>query len=48
MPFGKLKVKAKAKSGRGSVDAAACIDAVKNTWEDLQSAIKTMSEDEKD
>ena len=48
MPFGKLKVKAKAKSGRGSVDAAACIDAVKNTWGDLQAAIATMSENEKD
>ena len=39
MPFGKLKVKAKVKTGRGSVDSAAVIDAVKNTWGDLQKAI---------
>ena len=42
MGFGKLKVKAKAKSGRGSVDAAAVIDAVKNTWGGLQEAINAM------
>ena len=46
MAFGKLKVKAKVKSGRGSVDAAAVIDAVTNTWDDLQKAIGTMSNEE--
>ena len=44
MAFGKLKVKAKAKSGRGSVDASAVIDAVKETWEPLQNALKEMEE----
>ena len=48
MAFGKLKVKAKTKSGRGSVDPAAIIDAVKHSWNDLQTAIGTLSETEKD
>ena len=48
MGFGKLKVKAKAKSGRGSVDAAAVIDAVMNTWADLQKAITAMDPSDQD
>ena len=48
MAFGKLKVKAKTKSGRGSVDPASIIDAVCSSWKDLQNAIKTMSPEEQD
>ena len=46
MGFGALKVKAKAKSGRGSVDAAAIVEAVCDCWDDLQEAIKGMSDEE--
>ena len=42
MAFGKLKVKARCKKGRGAVDAAAVIDAVMNTWGNLQEAINAM------
>ena len=48
MAFGKLKVKAKTKSGRGSVDPAAIIDAVCGAWKDLQNAINTMNPEEQD
>ena len=46
MGFGALKVKAKAKSGRGSVDASAVVDAMMTTWDDLQNAIGNLSEEE--
>ena len=46
MAFGKLKVKARPAKGRGSVDAVAVIDAVINTWDDLQAAISSLSKDE--
>ena len=46
MGFGALKVKAKAKSGRGSVDAKAVIDCMKDAWDELQTAISNISEEE--
>ena len=46
MAFGKLKVKARCINGRGSVDASAVIDAVKNSWSDLQDAIAGLDEAE--
>ena len=48
MAFGKLKVKARCKKGRGSVDASAVIDAVMNTWGDLQEAIAGMDKPDQD
>ena len=49
MGFGHLKVKAKAKSGRGSTDAAAVEDAVKESWEALKDALDGLStEDEQE
>ncbi len=48
MGFGALKVKAKAKSGRGSLDASAICDAVKDSWDDLQAAINGMTDDQKE
>ena len=46
MAFGALRVKAKAKSGRGSVDANAVVEAMQNAWDDLKSAIQGLPEDE--
>merc|ERR1712166_836726 len=46
MPFGKLKVKARCKAGRGSVNAEAVIDAMENTWGDLRAAIDSLEEGE--
>ena len=40
-----LKVKAKVKSGRGSVDPTAIVDAVIGAWDELQSAIGGLTED---
>ena len=49
MGFGHLKVKAKAKSGRGSTDAAAVEDAVKESWDALKDALDGLSaEDEQE
>ena len=48
MAFGKLKVKARCKAGRGSIDAVAVIDAVVNTWGDLRNAIDELKPEEKD
>ena len=39
MGLTKLRVSAKVKSGRGSDDAAAVVDAMKDSWEDLQDGI---------
>ena len=38
-PLPKLKVKAKSKSGRGEVNASAVVDAMRESWSDLQEAI---------
>ena len=46
MPFGKLKVKARCKAGRGSVNAEAVVDAMSNTWSDLRAAIDALDESE--
>ena len=48
MAFGKLKVKARCKPGRGSVDASAVVEAMCNTWEDLKAAIDSLEEEEKE
>ena len=47
MGFTKLKVSAKVKSGRGSADATAVVEAMMDAWEDLQEAINKLSEEEK-
>ena len=41
--FAQLKVAAKTKAGRGSADAQAVIEALKDSWDDLAEAIKNMS-----
>ena len=46
MAFGKLKVKARCKAGRGSVNAEAVIEAMENTWGDLRAAIDALEADE--
>ena len=46
MAFGKLKVKARCKAGRGSVNAEAVIEAMENTWGDLRAAIDALEEEE--
>ena len=48
MAFGRLRVKARCKPGRGSVDASAVIDAMINTWDDLREAIDGLEDAEKD
>ena len=46
MGFGTLKIKAKAKSGRGSVDAAAIEEAVIEMWDEIVEATNNLAEDE--
>ena len=46
MVFGALRVKAKAKSGRGSIDANAVVEAMMTAWDDLKSAIAGLPENE--
>ncbi len=48
MVFKKLNVKAKSKNGRGSLDAAAIEDAVKESWDDLSEAIRNLDDDEQE
>merc|ERR1711971_747565 len=48
MPFGKLKVKARCKAGRGSVNAEAVVDAMQHTWTELRAAIDALDDGEKD
>ena len=45
--FSKLKVSAKQKAGRGTKDAEAVMDALKDCWDDLSTKIQEMSEAEK-
>ena len=40
MGFGSLKVKAKAKNGRGSMDAQLIEDALVDSWDTLQDALE--------
>merc|ERR1712032_703401 len=47
MGFSKLKVSAKVKSGRGSADATAVVEAMMDAWDDLQEAIGKLNEEEK-
>ena len=47
MGFSKLKVSAKVKSGRGSADATAVVEAMMESWDDLQEAIGKLSAEEK-
>ena len=44
MGFGQLKVKAKAKSGRGSLDAAGIEEAVNDSWDLIQDAVSSLDE----
>ena len=39
MGLTKLKVNAKVKSGRGSQDATAVVEALMNVWDDMQEAL---------
>ena len=48
MAFGKLKVKARCKKGRGCVDSTAVIDAMLNCWDDLQDAIGALGAEEQE
>ena len=48
MGLTKLKVNAKVKSGRGSADAAAVVDALTEVWEDVQTALNKLTQDEAD
>ena len=45
--FSQLKVAAKTKAGRGSKDAEAVMDALKDCWDDLSDAVKAMPEADK-
>ena len=45
--FSQLKVAAKTKAGRGTKDAEAVMDALKDCWDDLSDKIKEMTESEK-
>ena len=47
MGFTKLKVQAKVKSGRGAADAMAVVEAVMESWDDLQAAIEKLSAEDK-
>ena len=48
MPFGKLKVKARCKAARGSVNAEAVVEALTETWDDLREAVDGLEDSEKD
>ena len=48
MGLTKLKVNAKVKSGRGSADAAAVVDALTEVWDDVQAALGKLGEEETD
>ena len=45
MGLTKLKVAAKVKSGRGSADATAVVDALTEVWDDVQAALGELSEE---
>ena len=47
MGFTKLKVQAKVKSGRGSADATAVVEAMMDAWDDLQTAIGKLTPEQK-
>ena len=46
MGLTKLKVNAKVKSGRGSADAAAVVEALTEVWDDVQTALGKLSAEE--
>ena len=48
MGLTKLKVNAKVKSGRGSADAAAVVDALTEVWGEVQTALSKLSDSERD
>ena len=48
MPFGKLKVKARCKAARGSVNAEAVVEALTETWDDLSEAVNGLDQEEQD
>ena len=48
MGLTKLKVNAKVKSGRGSADAAAVVDALTEVWGEVQTALSKLSDGERD
>ena len=46
MAFGKLVIKARVKRGRGSTDAEAIEEAIKDCWDDVQTALESLSPEE--
>ena len=48
MPLFKLRFRCQARCGRGSVDAPTVIEALKETWDDLQEALNNMEESERE
>ena len=46
MGLTKLKVKAKAITGRGTIDAVVVMNALKEHWAELQAAIEALPLDE--
>ena len=46
MGLTKLKVNAKVKSGRGSADAAAVVDAMTEVWDDIQTSLAKLTPEE--
>ena len=44
----KLRFKCHARITRGSVDAPTVIEALKETWDDLQEALNNMEESERE
>ena len=47
MGLTKLKVAAKVKSGRGSADATAVVDALTEVWDDVQAALGELDEEKR-
>ena len=48
MGFGRIKIKTRVRTGRGSADADAIIEAVIGNWSNMQQAIDTLTQEEKD
>ena len=45
-PFKSMKVKPKAKPGRGALDAGVIFDVLKESWDELQDALEEIGEEE--
>ena len=48
MGFGKMKVRTKIRSGRGSADAEATVEALAENWKAMEDAIASLTQAEKD